>query len=367
MNPLPSLLLSAALAAAPTWTSSTLRAQSAPEFQETVQVTEVLLDVLVTDRKGNVILGLGPDDFVVEEKKRGEVEITDASFYSHRLRLPADTGEAQPASTDDGIVADRYFVVFFHDVRRLDEPDRRLLRQQMVAAGETKEWIATGLSPGDWVAVASWDSKLKIHQDFSQDSEELIRAVDDAVIGKDPGNIWPTRRETGHERPSILCHLPSGNELRDATPRMYDALEVLAEATGPIVGRKNVLLFTIGFGEIRPGFLSRPDQRYYPGMKRSLNDHNVALYPIDLTPPRSEHAQTHFLQQVADETGGFYWRTFVGFHTPLAQISEENSGYYLLSYRSTHPAGESGYQEVEVRTRDRSLRVRSRNGYEYGS
>ena len=33
-----------------------------PGFAETVEVTEVLLDVLVTDKKGSVILGLGPDD-----------------------------------------------------------------------------------------------------------------------------------------------------------------------------------------------------------------------------------------------------------------------------------------------------------------
>ena len=36
----------------------------AASFDDLVEVSEVLLDVLVTDKKGNVIVGLGPDDFV---------------------------------------------------------------------------------------------------------------------------------------------------------------------------------------------------------------------------------------------------------------------------------------------------------------
>lgn len=39
-----------------------------PEFRGEVTVNEVLLDALVTDREGHVILGLGPDDFSVREE-----------------------------------------------------------------------------------------------------------------------------------------------------------------------------------------------------------------------------------------------------------------------------------------------------------
>ncbi|MCP4658814.1 MAG: hypothetical protein GY856_25670, partial [bacterium] len=60
--------------------------EPAAEFGELVEVSEVLLDVLVTDRQGNVILGLGPDDFIIEEA--GEtIPLTGASFYSNRFRL----------------------------------------------------------------------------------------------------------------------------------------------------------------------------------------------------------------------------------------------------------------------------------------
>ena len=40
------------------------------EFGEELAVTEVLLDVLVTDANGDVVIGLGADDFVVKTRAR---------------------------------------------------------------------------------------------------------------------------------------------------------------------------------------------------------------------------------------------------------------------------------------------------------
>ena len=48
-------------------------------------------------------------------------------------------------------------------------------------------------------------------------------------------------------------------------------------------------------------------------------------------------------------------------------MAQENSGYYLLSYRLERPAGKSGYQPVQVKTTNPEFKVRARRGYEYGS
>ena len=66
------------------------------------------------------------------------------------------------------------------------------------------------------------------------------------------------------------------------------------------------------------------------------------------------------------DTGGRYYYTFVNFVTPLEQMSDDTNGYYLFSYSGGHPAGESGYQKVEVRTVNPEFRVRARRGYVYG-
>ena len=81
------------LFALPLLSTAAARAQEEPPatapFGEQVEVTEVLLDVLVTDRDGNVIVGLKPEDFLVEEN--GEpIPLLDVSFYSNRPQLDAE-------------------------------------------------------------------------------------------------------------------------------------------------------------------------------------------------------------------------------------------------------------------------------------
>ena len=72
-----------------------LAAQEEPqaEFRGELQVTEVLLDVLVTDGSGNAILGLKPEDFIVED----EGEKVDRCSGSRRHA----TGPADPAALDE--------------------------------------------------------------------------------------------------------------------------------------------------------------------------------------------------------------------------------------------------------------------------
>ena len=112
--------------------------------------------------------------------------------------------------------------------------------------------------------------------------------------------------------------------------------------------------------------LYKPDPRYYPDMERALNQNNVAVYALDMVPSSVEHTMSHALNQIADETGGRYYFNFTNFIVPLRQIAEENTGYYLLSYRSTHPAGESGFQRVKVTTTNPSFKIRAREGYVFG-
>ena len=50
----------------------------------------------------------------------------------------------------------------------------------------------------------------------------------------------------------------------------------------------------------------------------------------------------------------------------LEKVAETTSGYYLIAYRSEHPAGKSGYQRVKVRLTNPEFRVWARSGYSFG-
>jgi len=334
-----------------------------PAIEETIEITEVLLDALVTDRQGNVILGLESGDFLVEEEG-SPVEITSLSFYSNRVNL-----DRSSAAEADVAPSPRYFIFFFHDRTRDDPRQRPRFRQ---AIKDTQKWVRTRMVPGDIAAVASYDVKLKIHQDFTTDRTALEEALGRAESGKDPGGNWPSRtaRRTRPERdlPSLLASLPSGNDLRKETTRFSHAMRVLAAATRGIQARKTLLLFSQGFEGNNANGLWRPDRRYYYDMMQTLNDSNVAVYAMDLARSGTEHSLRDSLSLLSADTGGRFYYNLLTFSKQLDSVADENSGYYLLSYRSENPHGESGYRKVTVsiRNRELKLRVRGRQGFLYG-
>ena len=344
-----------------------------PEFDDLVEVSEVLLDVLATDRKGAIVRGLGKDDFLVLENGK-PVELTGVSFYTTRYDEAKTRDQAAAADSASGetaaeVPASRFFIFFFHEQRHLSTILSNRSRQQRAAGRQAHDWVRDEMYPSDWVAVVSHDAHLHVHQDFSQDRESLMAAISDAARGFQPEDptLSEWKRAAAASALSLRRGLPAPPELARATRRIYHAIRLVAEATRPIVGRKNLLLFTLGFGEFEEFALgSRPDQRYYPAMAQALNDNNVALYPIDLTHRDVVHSQGRFFLQLATDSGGLYYPNLVSFKSRLERIAAENSGYYLLSFRTTHAAGESGYRRVTVKAKDRRIRVRARRGYRYG-
>jgi VWFA-related protein len=335
----------------------------ADTFEEEIVVREVQIDVVVTDRQGHAVAGLGPSDFIVEED--GEpVEVTDVTFYRAQ---PPGSVTTSPAGTVQR--TDRYFVLFFHDQGR-GLP--ALTRQQLESGRRARDWVETELLPNDRVAVLGYDVKLKVYQDFTDDHAAVAEAITRAAAGKKALEIWPSRVEgaVDEDSPSLLANLPMGKELRKRTGRVQEALEEVGYAARAIVGRKNLVLFSAGFGDLASFGQWVPDPRYYRDMTQALNDGNVAVYTIDMIAAVENRPQSlgisQSLSSLAADTGGRYYGIFTTIMTPLRQLAEHGNGYYLLSYRSRHPRDEAGFQEVSVSTRSDALEVEARPGYAYG-
>jgi len=342
--------------------------QPPPRFGEFIEVREVLLDALVTDPRGHVIVGLGKNDFVVRENGK-PVALTGVTFYSNRRLLAGSDVLAKQGLSIDQVPEDRYFILFWNDQKANSADAPVLLAQQVEGGRRAKEWVDREVLPNDWVAVVSYDVKLKVHQDFTHDHQLLTAAIDDAVKGKEAETNWPSRIPSPASGPSLLAGLPRGNDLRERTKTIYDGLQVLAHAAGAIPARKNLVLFSTGFGWISPGPFRQyqPDPRYYAPTVAALNTADVATYTLDLWPAgQTQHLMADALNQLATDTGGRYLFNFTNFLTALEQVSTENNGYYLLSYRSEHPAGSSGFQSVEVKAANPEFHVKARKGYSYG-
>lgn len=360
----PFLLCAALLVAVPLYGQAAGQAPGQLEgLDELIEVSEVSLDVLATDDQGQAVVGLGLDDFEVYEEGT-KVELTGVSWTGSRY---ADNPTAGTTGAPAGEVpASRYLIFFFHDQSSFAASGISLLRQQLQAGRDAVHFVETEMAPSDWAAVVGYDIELHLHQDFTQDREALVRALERVASGRKPENFQPSRREArgrGRELDilSRLLEVPPNQKSRN----VYEGLQQVASASGYLVGRKILLLYTVGFG-VRRGPTSLPDPRYYPALETELNDHNVAVYPIDLTPAGRPPLEEDFLQRLADDSGGVYDPNISGFRRPLEQITAANTGYYLVTYRSARKAGEIGYQRVEVRARDPKIRLLARRGYRYG-
>ena len=329
--------------------------QSQQPFQERIDVNVVLLDVIVTDSRGNQILGLGKDDFIVRENGV-EQQVESVDYYTNRRLL--DVREDRAPFKVENVRNERYFIFFF------DKPtDAGVLFDQLTLAREgVRNFIRNEMMEGDRVAIVGHDMRLKVYSDFTSDKAQLERALNDSA-----------RFGRGLDRPSsddgILHNIRRG-EMIGRTGRVYEAIRVLAEAVRPIRARKNLVIFSPGIldqGEtVRAGMVvSR--SRYLDPMLEALNAANVSVYPlqlqrdVDITPMFHQR-----LEEMASATGGHYYRFNVNFNTPLERIENVNNGYYLLSYRTRHPKGEKGFQKVDVTVRNPEFRVTARSGYQYG-
>lgn len=328
-------------------------------IEEEMVVSEVLLDAVVTDKKGRVILGLGKQDFVVREGGE-EMEILGVNFYSNQERVVSDPIDL-PGFDLSEIPESRHFIVFLQELISSGRSLGNLRARQFQAGKVLKKWMAGGLDPADVVAVVSYGHKLKVHQDFTRDRTALAEAIDDAVRGKDPEQKWPSRERPESAIGPLLRSLPTGKELRKETRDIYGGLEVLAAAAASVPGRKNLVFLGTGFDSIR----SSDYLRMNPALN-ALNDANVAAYTIDLVPTEINHTSRETLQDLALRTGGDFFFTFVRFEAPLQRIASTTTGYYLIAYRSEHPAGEPGYQRVKVKLANPEFRVKARSGYGFG-
>ena len=330
-------------------------------LNERIRVAEVLLDVLVTDRKGNVIDDLSSGDFVVLHKGE-EQEVVSASFYGGPSELASPGGGGATRT-------DRYFILMFHD-QRMQAPS--LSGPQMDNARWLKRWIEEELQPNDQVAVFAYQARLKFYLDFSRDREEILAAVDAASRGKRDLDRWVTRSEPEFDpnSPSLGANLPTGKELARRSRKLQEGLELLGFAAEGIAGRKNLVMFSLGFGEIGQFGSYTPDTRYYPPMREALNAGNVAVYTIDTMGSRGRvigsGSLNDSLNLISNDTGGHYYAHFTNIMTPMRQVAEENQGYYLVSFRWEYEAGTQGYRGIKVKIREGKYKVRSRTGFRYG-
>jgi VWFA-related protein len=300
-----------------------------PRFKETVTVERVVLDARVVDERGDPVLGLQAGDFRVRvDGKRVEVEsatwISGTSPYAEGLAPGAIAPAGEPIGPPG-----RLIVFFFQkDMERSRMVGLLRMKTKAVELLET-------LAATDRVAVLSFDSHLKLWVDFTADRDRLRRVIEHSVL---------LQRHAAVQEgpfPSLAAHFDPREGRRAASPET--GLRVAAEALGHLPGAKSLVLFGWGLGRFGPtGVHMTPD---YDPARRALAAARVSVFALDVT-EADYHSLEVGLEQVAEDTGGFYAKTHLFPDQAMGRLSGALAGHYVLAFEK--PERPRGRHSVDV-------------------
>lgn len=373
-------------------------------FTIRVQTNVVLVDVRVTDRKGQPVTDLQPADFRVFEDG---VEQKITSFSLENVELLARAGEADgaPATIDLGklppaatanqvnkLVQDHRLIVLFFDLSSTQVDD--LLR----AVKSAQNFVRQQLTPADLVAVATYSSDLRVAQNFTNDRDELQKAIEGIRIGEasslaDQGEVGAAgaTSATGAEvvtQDSSEAFAPDETEFNIFnTDEKLAALESLADLLRAVPGRKSVIHFSSGVE--RTGIENQAQLR---ATTDAANRANVSLYTVDARglvglPPGGDassaspsgtaaYTASAFSSQVSSleggretlaslalDTGGRTYYDINDFSQAFTGVQQDNSTYYLLGYSPSNAKSDGRFRRIHVDVKRAAVRVQARPGY----
>lgn len=158
-------------------------AQQMPAVTERIDVRITNVDVVVTDRAGNLVTGLTKDDFELLENKAPQPIV---NFYESTAAALDAVANLAPGATpaDGGAAPALRRVIFYIDNLTLSTVERNALLQEM------KKFAGT-LRPRDEAMVATFNRVLRIPLPFTTDHAKVVEAFD-RIAGESAGG--DTRR-----------------------------------------------------------------------------------------------------------------------------------------------------------------------------
>jgi VWFA-related protein len=330
------------------WSAHALTAGQQP-FVERVEVARVLIDARVFDDRGRPVPDLGPSDFAVKIGGR-PMRVESAEWVGS----PSVDGEAAsgvpgpaPGAQVTRAAAPGRLVVF------LVQRDLQPLRiTGLMQAAQLVDSLLQPLTRADRVAVLSFDSRLRIWTDFTNDLARVRSILAEDVISRRPGPFG----QAGDV--SLVSRLDPKRTAR--IHGIEHALQHLAQALEPLPGAKSLVLLGYGFGryDARSGGVLLMDG--YGEASAALQRGRVAVFTLNVTRANYNSLQAG-LQTVSAETGGTYASTYEFPARAIERVTLALAGHYVLFVE--RPDLRPGVHRIEVRLTGRPGLVVARSTY----
>jgi len=239
-------------------------------IREEVTVTLKLLQLYVTDKKGNPVTDLTIDDFVLEDNGKGQ---TITEFERYVLPLPSEEKKVlktEPEPAKENIMPRKFLLFFDFAFNSLDG-----VRMAKKAA---LHFINTQVVPTDDVGILSYSTHkgLLLHEYLTSDHEKIREAVNELGVRETAGRAgrlladqenslrfseyqWEAgsdhpaarlfrqqmKKQSKYSRESVM-QIGGKMEFVQEVQNFTLAIRELAKALRCIPGYKNIILFSTG-------------------------------------------------------------------------------------------------------------------------
>jgi VWFA-related protein len=395
-----------------------------PRISGSVETSVLELDVVVTDRDGKPVSGLGSADFEVRIGKR-PVEIT--NFYERRPAgspvaavgtAPAEARaiEKEPVSAVAIVATDRpprHFVFFLDRLELLEK------WKSEGTFGPLRSLVRKSLGPGDDAMIVTWERSMRSVLPFTSDLAVIERVLDrqEALSRRLPSERMVLDQLS--DEAAWFKSLPpaagsGGIEMsqRSLAAEAYaqmkakaSALRALISTLGGLPGRKILVFTSHRFSDLagleyllgpRAMYADLPTSAYefnaraiVESVAAAANANNVTLYPVypagwpdDAYPAISAANRPSANPVLNAAVGGAYGDMIVmNERVALETLAENTGGRVAVGFREigelvpriqsdldfsysigvAAPLGKPGRDvAVDVKTKDRQLKVRAR-------
>lgn len=303
-------------------------AQESPDLR--VVVNLVQLNVAVTDKKGNYITGLRPEDFSIVEDGIGEKVATFAEGNEPARSLvgSADSGSPSAKASDLPKSAPNTFASLISgaNVFVLFDTSNYMYRGFVFAQDAITEFIRS-LGSADKIAFYSYSRDLSRAASLTADRVQVLRAVRSTVAGDEAA--------------------------------LYNALLLTLKDAAQSSGRKIIVVFSNG-----PDNSSVVPPEDVAEFAQSVG---ASIYMISTREAKLEPVSTAVFDRMTAATGGkaYFAKNWRDEHMAFASIRDDLAHLYSLSYYPK-PNMNTGWRAITVTLvgdKLKKYRVRTRNGY----
>ncbi|HEX4346554.1 MAG TPA: VWA domain-containing protein, partial [Vicinamibacterales bacterium] len=328
--------------------AATLAAQqrSAPTFRSNVNA--VTLDVRVVDDHGQFVPDLSKDDLLLFEDG---VQQTLTAFDLVNIPVRADmrpsegTAPVDADTASNDIAAEqRLYILVLDDLRT--EPTR-----SASVKAQARDFIEHRFAEGDRAVVVTTSGRKGLVQEFTNNRQRLIEAIDKFEAGFDA---------------RVKCASDSGECACNDDRTSYHLLSGVAQWLLPVKGQRKSLLF-FGEGDTVGGRPSDPPADIVDPLGAGdaelaawrRNDPAAAASCAGVVEDRKEAAE---YAARADMTV-YPVDPRRNVDAELARIVDDTSSYYLLGYVPTNDKHDGTFRKIEVRAKRPGLKTTARSGY----